>query len=182
VGSIGVLVQFPDLTGLMDKVGIRLEEVKSSPLKAEPSPFNPTTDEERAMIRAMIMDSYDWFVGLVTERRPLSRAEVLALADGSVFTGRQALDRKLVDALGGEEQAIDWLKSKGVDGELEVREWKRRDTGGFLIGQSLSRAIADAFGLPGGSVDILREVGGERLFLDGLLSVWQPARGVTGDK
>lgn len=182
VGSIGVLVQFPDLTGLMDKVGIKLEEVKSSPLKAEPSPFNPTTDEERAMIRAMIMDSYDWFVGLVTERRPLSRTEVLALADGSVFTGRQALDRKLVDALGGEEQAIDWLKSKGVDGKLEVREWKRRDTGGFLIGQSLSRAIADAFGLPGGSADILREVGGERLFLDGLLSVWQPARGVTGDK
>ncbi len=76
VGSIGVLVQFPDLTGLMDKVGIKLEEVKSSPLKAEPSPFNPTTEEERAMIRSMILDSYDWFVGIVAERRPLSRAEV----------------------------------------------------------------------------------------------------------
>ena len=58
VGSIGVLVQFPDFTGLMDKVGIKLEEVKSSPLKAEPSPFNPTTEEERAMIRSMILDSY----------------------------------------------------------------------------------------------------------------------------
>ncbi|MFN3546752.1 MAG: signal peptide peptidase SppA [Mesorhizobium sp.] len=182
VGSIGVLVQFPDLTGLMDKVGIKLEEVKSSPLKAEPSPFNPTTDEERAMIRAMIMDSYDWFVGLVTERRPLSRTEVLALADGSVFTGRQALDRKLVDALGGEQVAIDWLKSKGVDAKLEVREWKRRNTGNFLIGQSLTRAIADAIGLPGSGSDLLRELGGERLFLDGLLSVWQPARGATGDK
>ena len=65
VGSIGVLVQFPDVTGLMDKIGVKLEEVKSSPLKAEPSPFNPTTDEERAMIRSMIMDSYEWFVGLV---------------------------------------------------------------------------------------------------------------------
>ncbi|EBV3599814.1 S49 family peptidase, partial [Salmonella enterica subsp. enterica serovar Virchow] len=64
VGSIGVLVQFPNFTGLMDKVGISLEEVKSSPLKAEPSPFNPTTEPERAMIRSMIMDSYDWFVGL----------------------------------------------------------------------------------------------------------------------
>ena len=74
VGSIGVLVQFPDVTGLMDKVGIKLEEVKSSPLKAEPSPFNPTTDEERAMIRAMILDSYDWFVGIVDERRPLTTA------------------------------------------------------------------------------------------------------------
>ena len=73
VGSIGVLVQFPDITGLMDKLGIKLEEVKSSPLKAEPSPFNVTTDAERAMVRAMIMDSYDWFIGLVVERRPLSR-------------------------------------------------------------------------------------------------------------
>ena len=74
VGSIGVLVQFPDVTGLMDKVGVKLEEVKSSPLKAEPSPFNPTTDPERAMIRAMILDSYDWFKGLVEERRPLSKS------------------------------------------------------------------------------------------------------------
>ena len=72
VGSIGVLVQFPDVTGLMDKIGVKLEEVKSSPLKAEPSPFNPTTDEERAMIRNMILDSYDWFVGIVDERRPLT--------------------------------------------------------------------------------------------------------------
>jgi protease-4 len=182
VGSIGVLVQFPDLTGLMDKVGVKLEEVKSSPLKAEPSPFNPTTDEERAMIRAMIMDSYDWFVGLVTERRPLTRGEVLALADGSVFTGRQALDRKLVDALGGEDQAIEWLRGKGVDAALKVVEWKPRGRDGFLIGQSLTRAVADAIGLPGSGSDILREIGGERLFLDGLLSVWQPATGVTGDK
>jgi protease-4 len=69
VGSIGVLVQFPDLTGLMDKLGVKLEEIKSSPLKAEPNPFNPTTDEERAMMRNMILDSYDWFVGIVAERR-----------------------------------------------------------------------------------------------------------------
>ena len=78
----------------MDKLGIKLEEVKSSPLKAEPSPFNVTTDPERAMVRAMIMDSYDWFIGLVVERRPLSRgSEVVALADGSIFTGRQALQK-----------------------------------------------------------------------------------------
>src|SRR5690606_28521603 len=100
VGSIGVIVQIPNITGLMDNIGITMEEVKSSPLKAEPSPFNPTTQEEREMLRAMVLDSYDWFIGLVAERRPLSRGEVTALADGSVFTGRQALERKLVDALG----------------------------------------------------------------------------------
>ena len=108
----------------MDKLGIKLEEVKSSPLKAEPSPFNPTTEEERAMIRSMILDSYDWFVDIVADRRPLTRAEVLRLADGSVFTGRQALQRKLVDGLGGEQEAIAWLGTKGVSGTLKVIEWK----------------------------------------------------------
>jgi protease-4 len=126
VGSIGVLIQFPDVTGLMDKVGIKLEEVKSSPLKAEPSPFSVTTDEERAMVRKIILDSYDWFVGIVDERRPLDRGQVLALADGSIFTGRQALQNKLVDSLGGEKEAIEWLKSKGVDAELKVIEAEGR--------------------------------------------------------
>lgn len=175
VGSIGVLVQFPDFTGLMDKVGIKLEEVKSSPLKAEPSPFNPTTDEERTMIRAMILDSYDWFVGIVDDRRPLSREEVLRLADGSVFTGRQAVTNKLVDALGGEDEAVAWLKTKGVADGLDVVEWKAKDTSSSLfLGSQAAKAIGEAMGLPGAGAAILRETGADRLFLDGLVSVWQP--------
>jgi protease-4 len=182
VGSIGVLVQFPDVTGLMDKIGVKLEEVKSSPLKAEPTPFNPTTEEERAMLRTMIMDSYDWFVGLIDERRPLSRAEVLVLADGSVWTGRQALENKLVDALGGEEEAKAWLATKGVDAKLEVIEWKPRDTGGsFLLSNALVRGVARLLGYPEASGDIIKELGMERLFLDGLLSVWQPEKSPMGD-
>ncbi|MBA3449190.1 MAG: signal peptide peptidase SppA [Pseudaminobacter sp.] len=174
VGSIGVLVQFPDLTGLMDKVGIKLEEVKSSPLKAEPSPFNPTTEQERAMIRAMILDSYDWFVGIVDDRRPLTRTEVLALADGSVFTGRQALERKLVDGLGGEIEAIEWLSTKGVNKDLTVVEWKSSDGSALFFGDSLSRSIARGLGLPDYAAEILQDVGADRLFLDGLVSVWHP--------
>ena len=176
VGSIGVLVQFPDVTGLMDKLGIKLEEVKSSPLKAEPTPFNPTTEEERAMIRSMVMDSYDWFVGLVEQRRPLDRAEVLKLADGSVFTGRQALARKLVDNLGGEKEAIAWLTSKGVSGELTVVEWEPSRSGrGFLFSTAAANVIASALGLPGSGADVIKETGLDRLFLDGLVSVWQPS-------
>ena len=183
VGSIGVLVQFPDVTGLMDKVGIKLEEIKSSPLKAEPSPFNPTTDEERAMIRAMILDSYDWFVGLVTERRPLSRVETERLADGSVFTGRQALERKLVDALGGEEAALVWLKSKGVDTELDVIEWKpKRDTASYLLIDALVGGAGGRLGLEEGGAALLRVLGAERLLLDGLVSLWQPAEGAAGEQ
>jgi len=181
VGSIGVLVQFPDVTGLMDKIGVKLEEVKSSPLKAEPSPFNPTTDEERAMIRSMIMDSYDWFVGLVDERRPMTRAEVAAVADGSVFTGRQALQNKLVDELGGEDQAVGWLETKGVDGDLEVIEWKAKNSSWFMASEAASAMLGRLVGLPETGVALLKELGGERLFLDGLLSVWQPDRAILSD-
>lgn len=172
VGSIGVLVQYPDLTGLMEKLGIRLEAVKSSPLKAEPSPFTPTTEEERAMLRRLILDSYDWFIGLVAERRPLTRAEAERLADGSIFTGRQALERKLVDSLGGEREAIAWLATRGVDENLRVIEWKpERGTSIFL-----PVAAAEWLGLGWSGGDFIRELGADRIFLDGLLSVWQPER------
>lgn len=174
VGSIGVLIQFPNFTSLMEKLGIGLDEVKSSPLKAEPSPFNPTTEPERAMVRSLILDSYDWFVGLVDERRPLSRAEVLAVADGSIFTGRQALQKKLIDALGGEDEALAWLGTKGVDVELEVIEWKPDRSGdGWLFSAAAAR-LAQALGLPAETSELMRELGADRMFLDGLLSVWQP--------
>jgi protease IV len=175
VGSIGVLAQFPNFTGLMDKLGIRLEEVKSSPLKAEPSPFNPTTEEEKAMIRSMILDSYNWFVDIVVDRRNLPRAQVLTLADGSVFTGRQSLERKLVDELGGEKEAIAWLRTKGVAGDLEVIEWKPDNSGsGFLFSHALANAVGALIGYPSAGTGILRESGADRLFLDGLVSVWHP--------
>ncbi|MBL8580953.1 MAG: signal peptide peptidase SppA [Rhizobiaceae bacterium] len=182
VGSIGVLIQYPDVTGLMDKIGVKLEEVKSSPLKAEPSPFNPTTEPERAMIRSMIMDSYDWFVGLVEERRSMTREQVLALADGSIFTGRQALQNKLIDELGGEREAKAWLAGKGVDGKLEIVEWKKaQSTASLFLGSSLADTVAGALGIGSGYGQLLREIGAERLFLDGLLSVWQPDKAVLGN-
>jgi len=182
VGSIGVLIQFPDFTGLMDKIGIKMEEVKSSPLKAEPSPFNPTTEEERAMVRALILDSYDWFVGIVEDRRALTRQETLALADGSIFTGRQALAKKLVDQVGGEEEAVAWLGTKGAGPGLEVVEWEPVAKGGsFLLGSGVARAVGDYLGIPAAGPDLLREIGADRLFLDGLLSLWQPKGTVRAD-
>lgn len=178
VGSIGVLFQYPDVTGLMDKVGVKLEGVKSSPLKAEPSPFNPTTEEERTMIRNLVMDSYDWFVGLVETRRGLTHDQALALADGSIYTGRQGLKNRLVDELGGVETARAWLATKNVPAGLDLVEWKpRRDRAGWLFGQSSMRALAAWLGLPAAGSDILAGLGADRIFLDGLVSVWQPAEG-----
>lgn len=124
VGSIGVLFQYPDLSQLLNSAGIKVETIKSSPLKAEPNFFNPASEDAKSMIRRMIMDSYDWFVAIVDDRRPLDRTQTLALADGSVFTGRQALANKLVDSLGGEEAAVTWLKTKGIAADLKVIEWK----------------------------------------------------------
>ncbi|MBE7182946.1 MAG: signal peptide peptidase SppA [Methylobacterium mesophilicum] len=172
VGSIGVLVQIPNFAGTLDKLGVRVDEVKSSPLKAEPSPFNETTEPERAMLRSMILDSYDWFVGLVAERRPLSREEVLALADGSIFTGRQALQRKLVDKLGGEDEAKAWLVEKGVSADLEVVEWKPRNQGSFLL--SAMGSLMKIAGLSDSLIELSGRLGSDRMFLDGLVSVWQP--------
>lgn len=172
VGSIGVIAQIPNVSQLLDNIGVQVDTIKSAPLKAEPSPFNETTEDERAMMRAMILDSYEWFVGLVTDRRPLSESEVRLLADGSVFTGRQALERKLVDELGGMDEAKAWLAQKGVDSGLKVIEWKKpaeSSLGGLPLAVA-SRLL----GLEGGELAAIRALAGEGLFLDGLLSVWQP--------
>lgn len=170
IGSIGVIVQLPNFTGLLDKLGVEVDAIKSTPLKAEPSMFNPTTADERAMIQNMIDDSYDWFVGLVTDRRPLSRAEVETLATGAVFTGRQALDLKLIDATGGEDVVLAWLEKQDVNIELEVLEWSAPDNrSGFARLQAI-------MGMNGQSEALLSLIGEEtglkRLFMQGMVSLW----------
>ncbi|MEB2844819.1 signal peptide peptidase SppA [Rhizobiales bacterium RZME27] len=173
-GSIGVIFQYPQFDELMKKLGVSHQEIKSAPLKAEPSPFHPASEEATAMIRSMIMDSYDWFVDLVAERRGLSREETLKLADGSIYTGRQALKVKLIDQLGGDKEIRDWLETKGVAKDLPVLEWKKKDEGLFL---SLPMVVGHAARLMGIEMDLspesLQRWGAEKLFLDGLVSVWQ---------
>ena len=181
-GSIGVLFQYPEVSELMDKLGVKLEEVKSAPLKAEPSPFKPTSPEARAVIAGLVNDTYNWFVDIVAERRGLARGTALTLADGRIFTGRQAIEQKLVDTLGGEEEALAWLaKERGVDDTLPIKDWEpKRPSEGFF---SYSNAVALWFARElGFSPDLLRgsvidRFVPERLKLDGLLSVWQGSSG-----
>ncbi|HMQ58215.1 MAG TPA: signal peptide peptidase SppA [Rhizobiaceae bacterium] len=181
VGSIGVLFQYPDVSGLLDKVGVKVESIKSSPMKAEPSIFGNAPEESKQMIRAMILDSFDWFKNLVDERRPLDRAEVDRLADGSIFTGRKALDLKLVDALGGRDEAKAWLVGKGVDADLDIVEWKKKATPSNLL---LARAgfgwLAGLFGIDAGLASALAEQAADRVALDGLVSVWHVEQPVAG--
>jgi protease-4 len=177
-GSIGVIFQYPQVAEMMDKLGVSLEEIKSAPLKAEPSPFHAASPEAQAMIRSMVMDSYDWFVDLVAERRQLPREEALRLADGSIFTGRQALSAKLVDTLGGDREIRAYLETRGVSEDLPVVEWKDGDSSSSLwfagaMAEFLRlTGLAEAFGATS-----LRNWGTDKLFLDGLVSVWQVGRG-----
>ena len=119
VGSIGVLFQYADASKLLDNIGVKVEAVKSSPLKAEPNPFSPASPEAVAMIDRLIQDTYNWFVDLVAERRGMDKSNVLSLADGSVFSGNQALKNGLIDAIGGQDIALQWLQEeKGIDESL----------------------------------------------------------------
>lgn len=173
VGSIGVLFQYPDLSKLLDTIGVKVEAIKSSPLKAEPNYFSPASEEAKAMIRNMIMDSYDWFVRIVQERRSFTHEQALALANGAVFTGRQAVQNKLIDGLGGEEEAVAWLDSKGVSKDLPKLEWKPESSDtGFSLRDLIIHAGARLLGVPQQADGLLKEIANDRIFLDGLLSVW----------
>ncbi len=174
VGSIGVIFQYADVSTLLDKIGISVEEIKSAPLKAEPSPFHPASEEAKAMIDAMITDSYNWFVGLVQERRGLSALEARKLGDGSVFTGRQAAGNGLIDVVGGEAEIRTYLASKQVEEDLDIIDWEERKSGAdFFFGGSVDELVTvvrhGVLALPGE----LKDLADRKLFLDGLVSVWQ---------
>ena len=177
VGSIGVLFQYADASELLDKVGVKVKTVKSSPLKAEPNPFNPASPEAVAMIDRLIQDTYKWFVGIVAERRDMKEFEVLRLADGSIFTGSQSLENGLIDAIGGEDVAIKWLnEEKDISKELKVIERKPKRPNDSIFGNPAAIAtIARLFGIEIGNSEAkaLEDALRERLPLDGLVSIWQ---------
>ena len=177
VGSIGVLFQFPNFTDLLKTVGVKVEEIKSSPLKAAPNGYEPTSEAARAAIDALVKDSYAWFRGLVQTRRGMSDEQLEKVADGRVFTGRQAVGLKLIDQLGDEKAAIAWLVAeKKVAPNLPVRDYKMSPRFGDLTFLRTAASVAlQALGL--GSIAQQVEVAGavDRLGFDGMLALWQPA-------
>jgi len=182
VGSIGVLFQFPNVSELLKTIGVKVEEVKSSPLKAAPNGFEPTSPEARDALDALVKDSYAWFRGLVKERRGMDDAQLEKVADGRVFTGRQAVDLKLIDQLGDEKTAVAWLvQQKGVTKDLPVRDYKLTPRFGDLTFIKTAASITlDALGL-GAIARHIEQAGAvqavDRFGLDGMLALWQPAAG-----
>lgn len=160
-GSIGVILQTTDVTGLLEKLGISAEAIKSAPLKAVPNPLEPLTEEGREATRALVMDTFDQFIDMVAERRQLPRETVVQLADGRVYSGRQAAANKLIDALGGESEARDWLADqRDIPRATPVRDVvvERKREGWLGMVNSLAG----------------KTLFSERLTLDGLVSLWHP--------
>ncbi|HEY7228753.1 MAG TPA: signal peptide peptidase SppA [Pseudolabrys sp.] len=178
VGSIGVLFQYPNFTEVLKTIGIKVEEVKSSPLKAAPNGFEPTSPEARAAIEAIVLDSYAWFKELVKDRRKMDDGQLTQVADGRVFTGRQAIGLKLVDGLGNEKAALAWLeKEKKVPATTPVRDFSLQPRFSELSFLHVTAWTFETLGLSAiarrieewGAVQAV-----ERLNLDGLLALWHP--------
>jgi len=126
-GSIGVILQSFDVSGLLAWLGVRAESLASGPFKANPSPFAPMTEAGRAELMRVVADLHDQFVAMVAAGRRMEVAQVRTLADGRVFTGREALRLGLVDAIGGEAEARAWLVAeRGLPEGLPVRDVELR--------------------------------------------------------
>jgi protease-4 len=173
-GSVGVVMQWPEVSGLLDKIGVKMNTVRSGSMKAEPSPFKPLDEENRQLLDEMIAESHRWFLGLVRERRKVDTATIPGLVKGRVYSGREALRYKLVDEIGGEAEAHKYLVDKRkLPADLKVIDWKPKKDLDWpfpgAVAKYLLQSLAGWFG-----VATLGDVSTSGL--DGLLSVWQPAK------
>ena len=174
-GSVGVIFQWADVSELMHTLGVKIEEVKSGPLKAVPNPFEPTDEKGKALAEEMVQEAKTWFVNLVAERRKIEPASIPGLTDGRVYSGRQAIALRLVDEIGDEKVAKRWLQEeRNVAPGLSVVEWKpRTERGGIL--SWLFGSMATFLGVPADKLASLFGQVSEGLRLDGLVSLWHPA-------
>ena len=163
-GSIGVLLETGDVSGLLKLVGISVEPIVSGPLKDQPSYVKPLSSEGRQVLQGLVMDMYDQFVDMVAQGRHMDAARVRELADGRPYTGRQALKLGLVDAFGGEQDARQWLaQAKGISADLPVED--------VSSGSYASRALSTSLGWI--VTELWKSVLSQGVILDGAQVVWQ---------
>ena len=163
-GSIGVLLETGEVSGLLGKLGIGAEVIRSGPLKDEPSLVRPLSPEGKDVLQALVADMYDQFVGMVAQGRHMDPAKVRALGDGRAYTGRQALALGLVDAIGGEREARAWLVSaKGVSAGLPVED--------ISSGGIARRAVSGSLGML--LHGVWKTLISQSVSLDEPMAVWQ---------
>lgn len=122
-GSIGVRMDIPQLQGLMGKLGIGQETLVTAPFKDAASYTHPLTAEDRAYLQGVLMNMHDQFVDIIAEGRKMPREKVVKLANGKIYTGQEAKELGLIDALGGQDDAQIWLARKcGVPADRKLLE------------------------------------------------------------
>ena len=167
-GSIGVLLETGQVSSLLKTLGVDVDTIASGPLKDQPSFTRPLTTEGRDVLHGIVMDMYDQFVGMVASGRHMDPDRVRALADGRAYTGRQALQLGLVDAIGGERDARAWLAdSKGVDADLPVEDVSTKGLAERTLSSSLG-LLWDA---------LWKSLFSQGVILDGGQLLWQRSAG-----
>lgn len=161
-GSIGVLLQMAEITELSEKLGVNIIVVKSGELKGSPSPLEKLTPKAREALHSSVMDSFNYFKEMVGMGRKMSKEQIEYVSDGRIFTGSQALESNLIDSLGGEDEAVDWLQdTKGISPDIKVIDIVMKKKKSWLMG-------------------ILSSVVGDNVFLteefnnSGLMALWKP--------
>jgi protease-4 len=163
-GSIGVFLQTADVSALLGKLGVETEVIKSGPLKDEPSFTAPLTPQARDMLQGLVMNLYDQFVAMVAADRHMSVDKVRQLADGRPYTGQQALQLGLIDAIGDEYAARQWLaKTKGVSADLPVREITSEGIAAWALSNSLDWLVTGFW----------KSIVSQWVSIDGAWAVWQ---------
>jgi protease-4 len=160
-GSIGVLFQTAEFTALLDRLGIRVEAIKSNALKGLPSPFEKISPDARATTRAVIDNIQKMFIELVAERRGFSLEQARRVSDGRIYSGEMALRNGLIDEIGSSREALNWLrKDKMLPKDLDI-----------VPIQNTSRLHKWFDSMVSLAQNFLRS---ETLSLDGIISIWQP--------
>jgi protease-4 len=141
-GSIGVLLETGEVSGLLGKIGVTAEAITSGPLKDQPSYVKPLSPAGREVLQTIVSDLYDQFVGMVATGRHMQPDAVRALADGRAYTGRQALKLGLIDAIGGETEARSWLETeKNVPKGLPIEDISTTGITGRVLTSELSPIV-----------------------------------------
>jgi protease-4 len=176
-GSVGVIFQWAEVSDLLSKLGVKVDEVRSGPLKAQPSPFGPASEEAKRLTEELVKESQAWFVGLVSERRKGVVSSLDDIKTGKIYTGRQALQIGLIDAIGDEQTAIKWFTDvRKVTPGLKVQTWKPKSSSEFGWFRSAISGLAGRLGLgvfaDEGVLSRLEALKDRPL--DGLFSIWHP--------
>ena len=149
-GSIGVIMAFANAKGLMEKIGLQPQVIKSGKYKDIGSPARVMTQKEKNLPQSVVVDVHQQFIEAVANGRDISIAEVTKIADGRILTGRQAYSLNLVDQLGGLQVSIDQLANKvGIIGPPTiVREKPRAGLLDWILQTTINQRLVDHSSIP----------------------------------